>query len=74
MERFSIPKMSCGGCVKTIVQAIKTLDANAVVEPNLASREVLLQSSAAPAELLAALARAGYPARKLGPAEFRQHS
>jgi copper chaperone len=65
MQRFSIPKMSCGGCVKTITQAVRTLDANAVVEPDLSSRQVGIQSSASSDELLAALAQAGYPASKL---------
>lgn len=74
MERYSIPKMSCGGCVKSITQAIRSVDANAVVEPDLSSREVRVQSSASPAELLVTLARAGYPASNLGPAGLKQHS
>ncbi|MBN8278999.1 MAG: heavy-metal-associated domain-containing protein [Gammaproteobacteria bacterium] len=65
MERFSIPKMSCGGCVKTITGAVRAVDQNAVVEPDLARREVSIRSSTGSDALLAALAQAGYPATKL---------
>lgn len=65
MQLFSIPKMSCGGCVKTITQAVRALDAEAVVDADLARREVGIRTSTAQGELLAALAQAGYPATKL---------
>ena len=66
MERFSIPKMSCGGCVKTITGALRALDESAVVTADLVRREVSIRSSTGPDALLAALAQAGYPATKLG--------
>ena len=48
--QFHVENMSCGSCVKHITQAIAAIDPNAKVDVNIADIE-------------AALAEDGYPAR-----------
>jgi len=58
---FKIPAMSCGHCVRTITEAVKALDPAAQVEVDLASKNVVVQSSQERQAVAAALADAGYP-------------
>lgn len=58
---FNIPAMSCGHCVRTITEAVKALDPAAQVEVDLASKNVVVQSSQERQAVAAALADAGYP-------------
>jgi copper chaperone len=60
---FTIPAMSCGHCAGAITQAVKSLDPNAQVDVDLASKKVVVQSSQDKPTVAAALAEAGYPAQ-----------
>ncbi len=62
MHRFHLPTMTCGGCLRAVTRAVQSLDAAARVEGDLATRTVVVQSSAGTAGLIDALREAGYPA------------
>lgn len=61
MMKFNVPDLSCAHCVSTVTRAIKTLDAKARVEVDLASRTIATSASADAAAISQALAEAGYP-------------
>ncbi|MDO9318357.1 MAG: heavy-metal-associated domain-containing protein [Gammaproteobacteria bacterium] len=61
MLNLTVPDMSCGHCVKAITAAVKTLDANAIVETDLESRKVSLETTAGIEAIKHALTEAGYP-------------
>lgn len=63
-----IESMTCGGCVKGVTQALQRLDAQAAVDADLASRRVRVRTDLPMAQVLAALASAGYPAVDAGAA------
>jgi copper chaperone len=63
MYEFTVEKMSCGHCIKTVTQAVRGCDINADVNVDLATKRVGVKSTAAEADLRTALAKAGYPAR-----------
>lgn len=60
MQRFNISDMTCGHCVRTVTQAVQSVDPTAKVEADLASHDVQVASTADPARLSAAIAAAGY--------------
>lgn len=43
---FTVPDMDCGGCVRSITEAIHQLDATAKVEANLESKNVAVTGTA----------------------------
>lgn len=57
--RFHIPKMSCGGCAESIEAAIRSVDPQATVAPDLKGRTVEVVTGEPRAALEAALATAG---------------
>jgi len=59
--RFTIPGMSCGGCLKAITRVVLAEDPAATVEGDLAAKEVRISSAAAEETLRLRLAEAGYP-------------
>jgi copper chaperone len=59
--QLKVPKMSCGGCVNSITKAIKTVDANAIVQGDPQTKIVLVETKSPEPEIKAALAQAGYP-------------
>lgn len=61
-----IPDLSCGHCVRAVTAALLSLDPQAQVRADPASKRVDVSSSAEPAAVLAALEAAGYPAQRLG--------
>jgi copper chaperone len=65
MTTFHIPDMSCGHCKATVEKTIRTLDPEAGVEFDMATRQVTLSSSADTTEVQAALGAVGYPATKV---------
>jgi copper chaperone len=65
MHRFHVPKMSCGGCLRTVSQATQNVDPQAQVEGDLNNRVIIVVSAKAEAPLLTALAEAGYSAQAL---------
>lgn len=58
--RFLIPDLSCGHCVRAVTAATLALDPQAVVEVDLDTRCLRVETSATPEQLHAALQDAGY--------------
>jgi copper chaperone len=59
--KLNVPDMSCGHCVGVITKAVKSVDPAAEVKPDLAAKQVTVETTA-PAEAVArALDEAGYP-------------
>ena len=65
MYRFHVPDMNCGGCLRSIRQAIQRIDPQAQVEGDLESRVVTVASQQGEVLLLSALDMAGFPAHLL---------
>jgi copper chaperone len=63
MIKFTLPDMSCGHCVATVTQAIKTLDSKAVVKADLSARTVSVDTSVPAGAVSKAMEEAGYPNR-----------
>jgi copper chaperone len=59
-HRFDIPDMTCGHCVKTVTQAVQSVDPAAQVQADLATHSIGVTSAASAASLSAALVAAGY--------------
>lgn len=57
-----IEGMTCGGCAKSLTKAIQSVDPNARIETNPASRTVKVETSASRSALQQVLEEAGYPA------------
>ena len=63
MLTFTVQEMTCGHCVKSIAAAVARVDADAVLEFDLAARQVRIKPVEADAEALrCAMALAGYTA------------
>lgn len=60
--QLKIPGISCGGCVSAVTQAIKAVDANAIVQGNPQTKTVLVETQSSEEIIKAAIAEAGYPA------------
>lgn len=60
--QFHVERMACGGCAKTITDAIKAIDNSAKIEADTIAKTVKVETSASSAEIGKALAAAGYPA------------
>ena len=64
MLRLNIPNMNCGGCAKSVVKALHSVDPLARIETDPPAREVRVNSDLEEGALLAALSEAGYPAKQ----------
>jgi len=61
MIAFEVKDMTCGHCVSTVTQAVKSVDAGASVRIDLATHRVEIEARAANAQALQeAIADAGY--------------
>ena len=60
MKHFDIPNMTCGHCVKTVTQAVQSVDVAAKVQADLATHSIGVTSSASAASLSAAITAAGF--------------
>ena len=60
MSRFKVPDMSCAHCVRTIEEAIRSIDSAADVSCDLATKEVRVRTALPPERIAGALATAGY--------------
>jgi copper chaperone len=60
MYEFQIPNMTCGHCVKTVTEAVKTADPAAEIKIDLPRHQVQVQSTAPRERLVAQLKEAGY--------------
>lgn len=59
---FHVPDMSCGHCTAAIEKALKAVDAKAIIDTDLESKTVIVDSREDAATLQSALSEAGYPA------------
>lgn len=66
MYDLRVKDMSCGHCVRVVTEAVKSVDASAVVHVDLAQKRVRIASRNTLQELGDALAEAGYPAEPIG--------
>ena len=60
MLELTLPTMTCGHCVSVVTKAIKQTDPQAVVEIDLASHRVRVETSEDRETIEAAVAEAGY--------------
>lgn len=58
--QFHIEDMTCGGCVRGVSAAIRSVDPAAAVKADLDTRQVEVQTSAPRDRLVAAIAAAGF--------------
>ncbi|RUM06173.1 heavy-metal-associated domain-containing protein [Rhizobium chutanense] len=58
---FKIENMTCGGCARSVSKVIQSVDADAKVDADPATRMIKVETSANPADVRQALAQAGYP-------------
>ena len=63
MHQFKVENMTCSHCAQTVEKAVKSVDADAKVSVDLASKAVKVDSAAASGQLLAAIRHAGYDGR-----------
>lgn len=61
MYELQVEGMSCGGCVRSVTKSVQTVDSNAKVEVDLASKTVRVDSQASLDTVRSAIADAGYP-------------
>ncbi len=59
-QQFSVSGMSCDHCVRAVTEAVKAVDAAAVVQVDLGQNSVVVQSGADRAKFGAAITAAGY--------------
>ena len=60
MIELTINDMTCGGCVASITRVVKGLDPNAMVDANVESRQVRINSQTDTEAVVAAIANAGF--------------
>jgi len=63
MTTFHIPDMSCGHCKATVENAVRDVDAEAVLTFDMPNRSVEIQSQIDGTRLQAVLSGAGYPSK-----------
>jgi len=61
MYELHVEGMSCGGCVRSVTKSVQTVDGNAKVEVDLATKTVRVDSKASLDKVRSAIAEAGYP-------------
>jgi len=59
---LKVPEISCGGCVNAIANAVKTLDANAIVQGNPTTKIISVETQASEIAIREAIAKIGFPA------------
>ncbi|WP_256081970.1 heavy-metal-associated domain-containing protein [Massilia sp. YIM B04103] len=62
--KFTIPNMTCGGCARSVTQAILAVDPNAKVITDPPNRLVTVESSSAREKIEAALRANLFPAEE----------
>jgi len=61
MLKLNIPEMTCGHCASIVTKALRSVDPQARIDIDLATKKVSVTSSADADALGAALQEAGYP-------------
>ncbi|MDP3008165.1 heavy-metal-associated domain-containing protein [Methylotenera mobilis] len=60
MYQFHIPKMSCGGCVRNITNAIKKVDDAATIDADISTKMVRVETAIPEATIIKAMTDGGY--------------
>lgn len=60
MYTFHIPKMSCGGCVNSIKNAIKKVDDEAIIEADLSTKTLKVETDMSIVSIVKAMTDAAY--------------
>ena len=60
MVQFHVAGMTCGGCARSVTNAVKGVDAGASVNVDLATKLVTVDSHADAATIAGAIKAAGY--------------
>ena len=63
---FQVEGMTCASCVGRVERALKAVPGTTGATVNLATERATVQGSADPADLIAAIAKAGYAAQRIG--------
>ncbi|RMR13584.1 heavy-metal-associated domain-containing protein [Pseudomonas syringae group genomosp. 3] len=63
MQLFTVQGMTCGHCVRAVTEAIKNGDPAAEVQVELASKQVKVQSSLSPEQIIGLIGEEGYQAQ-----------
>ncbi|WP_202370072.1 heavy-metal-associated domain-containing protein [Pseudomonas sp. MWU318] len=66
MQVFSVQGMSCGHCVKAITNAVQAKDPAASVRVDLGTKEVGVESSLSPEQVIEVISDEGYPVKLAG--------
>ncbi|WP_442109988.1 heavy-metal-associated domain-containing protein [Pseudomonas sp. NUPR-001] len=62
MQVFTVQGMTCGHCVKAVTRAVQAQDAAAVVEVDLAQKQVKVESLLKAPQILELIREEGYQA------------
>jgi copper chaperone len=65
MFTVKVSGMTCGGCINAVTRAIQSQDPAAIVQVDLATQMVSLQTSLSAAEAGQLITDAGFPVSKL---------
>jgi copper chaperone len=60
--QLTVPNMACSACANNITNAVKTVDADAIVQADPQTKLVNVETQASEISIKDALAAAGYPA------------
>jgi copper chaperone len=63
MQRFNVQGMTCGHCVKAVTHAIKNQDPSALVQIDLPTGEVIVESDLAVEQIIGLISEEGYKAQ-----------
>jgi copper chaperone len=58
--KLTVPSIMCEGCVQTVTQAIQSVDAQARVTVDLATKQVSIETTASLADLTTAIGEVGH--------------
>ncbi|WGV27340.1 heavy-metal-associated domain-containing protein [Halotia branconii] len=60
--QLTVPNMACSACANNITNAVKTIDASAIIQADPTTKLVSVDTQASATAIKDALAAAGYPA------------
>lgn len=60
MTVYHVPGMTCGGCARSVTNAVKSVDADATVNVDLKTKLVTVDTQAAATLIADAIKQAGY--------------
>lgn len=61
--KLLINNMTCGGCARGVTATIKSVDENAIIDVNLDSKIVTVDTNTSSDKIIEALAEDGFPAQ-----------